>query len=173
MDLAKSSPSTTTSTGIAGDYIVFHQLSFTGTGVTCSNCNTAAPRTVNAITELYKIKDGLSNTVLLSEQAGRPTYYIGRQAQASNSSMTNPKFWGCWASYQSVQAQGWNAALPPAAGGIYTMNRSNSQGVYSFHDGGTNFGLCDGSVRFISEEIDIKIMMALYTCDGGETIETF
>ncbi|MCE9554447.1 MAG: DUF1559 domain-containing protein [Planctomycetes bacterium] len=173
MDLAKSSPTTTTSTGYAGDYVVFHQLLFTGTGVTCTGCTTAAPKDVNSVTRLNKIKDGLSNTILLAEQAGRPTYYIGRTAQASNTSMTNPKFWGCWAAYQSVQAQGWNAALPPAAGGIFTMNRSNSQGVYSFHNGGGNFGLCDGSVRLISEEIDIKIMMALYTADGGESIGTY
>ncbi|MCE9548200.1 MAG: DUF1559 domain-containing protein [Planctomycetia bacterium] len=167
MDVSLST--TTTSTGYAGDYVVFHQLSYTGTGVTCTGCSTAAPQAVNSMTYPYQIKDGLSNTILMAEQAGRPVYYIDRQAQASNTSMTNPKFWGCWAAYQSVQAQGWSAAATPATGGIVPMNRTNSQGVYSFHNAGANFGFCDGSVRFISDQISVQLLLALCTRDGKES----
>lgn len=162
---------TTTSTGVAGDYVVFHQISVTGTGVTCSPCNTAAPKEANALTPISAILDGTSNTIWMSEQAGRPTYYIGRQAQPSNTAMTNPKFWGAWSSYQSVTAQGWNSAIPPGAGGVHAMNWSNSQGVYSFHVGGAHFGFCDGSVRFLAETISMQSLIAQWTRDGGEVID--
>ncbi|MBA4029566.1 MAG: prepilin-type cleavage/methylation domain-containing protein [Planctomyces sp.] len=163
-----SGGATPTATGIASDYVAFHQITTTGTGATCTLCNTAAPKTAGTVTPFRQITDGLSNTIYLAEQAGRPNYYIGRELQASNAGMTNPLFWGCWASYQSVTAQGWNAATPPGAGGVYAMNRSNSQGVYSFHTGGAVFGLCDGSVRFISENTSMITLIALWTRDEGD-----
>lgn len=159
---------TQTSTGLAGDYVVFHQISTTGTGATCTQCNTAAPKTVGAITPIAAITDGTSNTIMMSEQAGRPDYYIGRVKQSSQTGMTNPMFWGCWAAYQSVTAQGFNNAASPAAGGVYAMNRSNSQGVYSFHFGGAFFGFCDGRVRFMSENTSLVTLVALWTRDEGD-----
>ena len=167
MNLSSGS-TTATSTGIAGDYVVFHQITTTGTGAACVACNTAAPKTAGTVTPISSITDGTSNTILMSEQAGRPDYYIGRTKQVSNSAMTNPLFWGGWASYQSVTAQGWNGATPPAAGGARAMNWSNSQGVYSFHVGGAQFGLCDGSVRLISENVSLKTLIALWTRDDGD-----
>ncbi|MDB5385415.1 MAG: hypothetical protein JWM11_1061, partial [Planctomycetaceae bacterium] len=77
-------------------------------------------------------------------------------------------FWGGWASYQSVTGQGWNAAIPPAAGGVHAMNWSNSQGVYSFHVGGAMFGMCDGSVRFVSENVALSTLVMLWTRDEGD-----
>lgn len=167
MDLANAGQPVT-SQGIASDYVVFHQITATGSGATCSPCNTAAPKTAGTVTPIRSITDGTSNTIMMAEQAGRPDYYIGRVKQASNSGMTNPTFWGGWASYQSVTGQGWNGANPPAAGGVNAMNWSNSQGVYSFHTGGAMFGLCDGSVRFLSENIALSTLVALWTRDDGD-----
>jgi len=166
MDLSLST--TTTSTGYASDYVVFHQITTTGTGATCTLCNTAAPKTAGTVTPIAAITDGLSNTIMMAEQAGRPNYYIGRTQQATNSGLTNPKFWGGWASYQSVTGQGWNASLPPGAGGVHAMNWSNSQGVYSFHSGGAMFGMCDGSVRFVNENMSLVTLVALWTRDEGD-----
>ena len=168
-----SSGTTTTSTGIAGDYVVFHQITTTGSGATCINCNTAAPKTAGTVTPISSITDGLSNTVMMSEQAGRPDYYIGRDKQATTSGLTNPKFWGCWAAYQSVTFQGWNASTPPGAGGTYSMNRSNSQGIYSFHQSGAMFGMCDGSARFVSESVPMAILIGLATRNDGEVTKEF
>ncbi len=42
------------------------------------------------------------------------------------------------------------------------------RGWGSFHAGGMNFAVCDGSVRFIPETIDIEVFAQLSTIGGGE-----
>jgi prepilin-type N-terminal cleavage/methylation domain len=44
---------------------------------------------------------------------------------------------------------------------------------YSFHTGGAHFGLGDGSVRFISENINFATFIALATPAGGEVVGEF
>jgi len=46
-------------------------------------------------------------------------------------------------------------------------------GPGSFHDGGVHILLCDGAVRFLSENINIPLFRALSTPRGGETIGEF
>ena len=41
----------------------------------------------------------------------------------------------------------------------------------SMHPGGVNSGLCDGSVRFVGENIPLDIWMAMGSPDGGESID--
>jgi prepilin-type N-terminal cleavage/methylation domain-containing protein/prepilin-type processing-associated H-X9-DG protein len=43
----------------------------------------------------------------------------------------------------------------------------------SFHKGGVNFAFGDGSVKFIPDEIDTKIYLALGSRNGEETVEGF
>lgn len=43
-------------------------------------------------------------------------------------------------------------------------------GFMSRHPGGANFAFCDGSQRFIDEQIDLDIYRAYATIDGGEVI---
>lgn len=40
----------------------------------------------------------------------------------------------------------------------------------SLHPGGVNAGMCDGSVRFVSQEISVKIWQYLATPTGGEIV---
>jgi prepilin-type processing-associated H-X9-DG protein len=40
----------------------------------------------------------------------------------------------------------------------------------SYHPGGVNIMMCDGSVQFVSEHIDRKVLDAMATRDGRETI---
>jgi prepilin-type processing-associated H-X9-DG protein len=44
-------------------------------------------------------------------------------------------------------------------------------GAYgSMHTGGTNVAFCDGSARFLSENIDLQVFRSLGTRSGGEVV---
>ena len=48
------------------------------------------------------------------------------------------------------------------------VNESNSVGMFSFHGGGANIGIADGSVRFLSDSTDFETLAKLYgRSDGG------
>jgi prepilin-type processing-associated H-X9-DG protein len=48
---------------------------------------------------------------------------------------------------------------------------NNKEGrVGSFHPGGANTALFDGSVRFLSNSIPKETLKALGTCNGGERV---
>ena len=46
-------------------------------------------------------------------------------------------------------------------------------GPRSFHKGGANVGMADGSVRLISDSIDTPLHRALHSCDGREVVGDF
>jgi hypothetical protein len=50
------------------------------------------------------------------------------------------------------------------------MNASNDNEVFSFHTGGSNVAMGDGSVRFITQSTDIKTLAAIVTAHGGEVV---
>src|SRR5690606_29817033 len=55
--------------------------------------------------------------------------------------------------------------------GIFDPNWTRS--FRSDHQGGVQFALTDGSVHFISEDIDAAVLDALATRNGGEVIGEF
>jgi len=103
---------------------------------------------------LGKAIDGSSNTLLLGEVTQRKNG-LG-------------SWWTC-------QLGGWPVAS--TATGINWPGRthpySNSEAFASYHEGGSQFCLADGSVRFISENIDLKTLGALGSRAGGETVGEF
>ena len=52
--------------------------------------------------------------------------------------------------------------------GPCAINCTNDREVYSFHTGGVNACLADGSVRFIRQSIAAATWAGLYTRSGGE-----
>jgi prepilin-type processing-associated H-X9-DG protein len=54
--------------------------------------------------------------------------------------------------------------------GPCVVNCTNSQNVYSFHNGGANVLFADGSVKFMRASIDINVLVALMTRANGEII---
>ncbi|MFG0288431.1 MAG: H-X9-DG-CTERM domain-containing protein, partial [Rhodopirellula sp. JB044] len=47
------------------------------------------------------------------------------------------------------------------------------QEFHSYHPGGSNFLMVDGSVRFVTEQLDLKTFAALLSRRGGEPIPAF
>ena len=50
------------------------------------------------------------------------------------------------------------------------MNRRNDNEPYSFHPGGSNFLFADGHISFLSESIDYRTALGLFTRSGGEIL---
>ena len=115
------------------------------------------------------ITDGTSNTLLVSELAGRPDHWIMGRKQADNSTLRFPIWWGPWASYNSCIYKTWsNDGLTP--GGFCTINCNNSWGIYAFHTGGANAVFVDGSVHFLRVGLSRDVFAGLVTRAGGEVI---
>src|SRR5262249_27254726 len=104
----------------------------------------------NEMTRLAAITDGTSNTILLTEDAGRP-----RQWRAGRPGPDQTVFGGPWGAYNSgVMLQG---ASPDGATrpGQCAINCTNEREVYSFHPGGANAVFADGSVHFLNAGMSI------------------
>jgi prepilin-type processing-associated H-X9-DG protein len=104
------------------------------------------------------VTDGLTHSFLLFECGGRPTIYQGRRE--TNTEVSG----GEWASIDN-----W-FVVHDLCGGNQLMNCNNNNEIYSFHNGGCNFTMGDGSVQFVQETISPTIFCALFTRNGDELI---
>jgi prepilin-type N-terminal cleavage/methylation domain-containing protein/prepilin-type processing-associated H-X9-DG protein len=119
---------------------------------------------VNHTTRLADILDGASNTIMMAECAGRPQLWQGRKPV--------PNVWltgGPWASRGLLWGRG-AIADGTAFYGTCAINCTNDREVYSFHPGGANVVLADGSLHFLEATIDIRVFARLATRAGGEVV---
>jgi prepilin-type N-terminal cleavage/methylation domain-containing protein/prepilin-type processing-associated H-X9-DG protein len=120
--------------------------------------------TQNYLTRLADITDGSSQTILVTEDAGRPTLWRAGRPVAG----IYPKY-PAWVGGTFTMGQGssYDGATKP---GPCAINCTNDQEVYSFHPGGANAVFADGSVHFLKASIDIRVFAALVTRAGGEVV---
>tara|TARA_R110002073_G_scaffold60209_22_gene151304 strand:- start:8010 stop:9023 length:1014 start_codon:yes stop_codon:yes gene_type:complete len=131
---------------------------------------------------LSDVIDGLSNTLLVVECAGRPELFqngrlVGDGASpktwSGSSSVTRPfPTGGVWASHnKGFTVDGalpdGNTAIRP---GSCSINCSNDNEVYSFHVGGAQTLVADGSVRFLTSSLPIDQLVALVSRNGHEVV---
>jgi prepilin-type N-terminal cleavage/methylation domain-containing protein/prepilin-type processing-associated H-X9-DG protein len=157
-------------------------------------------------TRIAECTDGLSNTIAISEDAGRDETFIPAYTQYSTGggkAYTGPTYFGVpqpgdtrgrGVYSPTVPRRYWRWAEPDAGFGVSSVpNNSyrpmkeassyqtypgtlgtagNSAGandeLFSFHSGGVNCLLGDGSVRFIKSTINYVILRKLITLAGGE-----
>ncbi|WP_153557457.1 DUF1559 domain-containing protein [Roseimaritima sediminicola] len=132
----------------------------------------------NEARQFRDVIDGLSQTILQYESAGRAELYVrGRRATA-------PAWWSSeFRAWPGHFNSGWiypyQVDVDPSTGdpsvtwfvGNEIINLSNLYGApYAFHPGGMQVSLADGSVQFITEHIDIEVLSALTSIDGGEVV---
>jgi prepilin-type N-terminal cleavage/methylation domain-containing protein len=131
--------------------------------------------------KIRDITDGTSNTILVGEQASKNVLYRGRtpiplsDPEAIAQSLTGS---GAWADV--FKGDTWvNGRLYDGEsgtdGGPCAINCSNARtaGLYAWHDGGAQITLCDGSSRFISQNISAWVLFSLITSRGGEVMGEF
>lgn len=116
---------------------------------------------------MHSIIDGSSSTLMLGE------YH-------TQTSVRRGTFWAySYTSYNSSDISiGQPRTLIPdydrcvAIGGAGGSNACK-RGWGSFHIGGIHFALCDGSVRFISTNINMNTLASMATVQGSEVVGTF
>ena len=122
--------------------------------------------------KLSRITDGTSKTLLMSEVL-----------QGENSDIRGLTWWGDGAGFSTYLAP--NSSLPDVS--VYasycdvtendlrpcvqqTHANPEMYGARSKHPGGVNVALCDSSVRFVNDSIDLDAWRALSTTHGAEII---
>ena len=118
------------------------------------------------------VSDGLSNTILFGELAGRQKLYFRGKPKPGNSladgGLTLNSFYGD--ANTARQLRGYSGAdiTNPGQEGCSTLNVYNENGLYSFHTGGVQVAMGDGSIHFLSESVSAGVFAGLVTRDGGE-----
>jgi prepilin-type N-terminal cleavage/methylation domain-containing protein/prepilin-type processing-associated H-X9-DG protein len=125
--------------------------------------------------KIADITDGTSNTLCLSEVVAGPN---------SGSDYRGFSWWGGGAGFVTYQTPNNPSATDVMTGSgcgtpmvpnrfpcttTSTSTLPRMQLARSRHTGGVNAALCDGSVRFIRDTIDLATWRALGTAQGGET----
>ena len=122
------------------------------------------------------VTDGSSNTLLIGESSTDPLFVKDGQAM---------DYWQLGAPQTGTWVPGENGGTEFSEGIASAGPRINSyldQSISgavmevsfgSYHTGGATLGLADGSVRFISESVDIQTYRALGTRQGEEVVSDF
>jgi prepilin-type processing-associated H-X9-DG protein len=120
--------------------------------------------TKNYLTRISDITDGTSQTILVTEHAGRPTLWRAGHPVPGIYAVS-----AAWVGSTLTFGQGssCDGATKP---GPCAINCTNNREVYSFHPGGANAVLADGSVHFLQASIDIRVFAGLATRAGGEVV---
>jgi len=125
----------------------------------------------NSKTQIRDVIDGTSNTFMLAEskyglnpQSRGDGIHAGWASGTALNSSGNP--------YTQVAALDQINSIPGHAGTQDTISKF-SRLFGSFHVGGCHVTLADGSVRFISENIDINTYYILAQCADGQVVGEF
>jgi prepilin-type N-terminal cleavage/methylation domain-containing protein/prepilin-type processing-associated H-X9-DG protein len=123
------------------------------------------------------ITDGSSNTMVVSEVAGRPNVYnrLRQIVPFPPLNKTEGAGWG-----DPFNGENWMSGStfdgnPAAPSGPCLINCTNVNGrnLYAFHTGGVNILMGDGSVRFLSESTATRVVVFLITSQRGEVVPNF
>jgi prepilin-type N-terminal cleavage/methylation domain-containing protein len=119
------------------------------------------------------LSDGTSNTLLVTEAAGRPSVYLrNRQKSTTPVPLTEGAGWG-----DPFNGENWPAGAPydgnpalPSGPCLINCNNITGRSFYSFHTGGLNALVGDGSVRFLRESASTRFVAFMITAQRGEVL---
>ena len=120
------------------------------------------------VTELSKITDGTSKTLMLVECAGRPSVYVTTTVVSGTTNQSTG--WADNLGPFKLDPMNPNGTKGAAANTGVAMNATNDGECYSFHAGGINTVFCDGSTRYIADNVELKVFCAAVTRAGNEQV---
>lgn len=128
--------------------------------------------TVNECKGMRDVTDGTSNTIIVSEQSGQvrktdltSNYYGGWSGARHNATLAASSCSDLWQTGATCIRQPPNSQIDDP--GNRNPYRNNTT-INSFHPGGLQVVLCDGSVQFLSNSIDFQILKALAIRSDGQ-----
>ncbi len=132
-----------------------------------SHSNPIGVMRVNEMCRFANITDGLSNTLVIGECAGRPGQYRTRGKKLSGMQSD-----GGWADRNNEYILHGFTADGNTNPGSCPMNCTNNNELYSFHPGGVLVILGDASIPFLATNTDIRVVARMITRQGGEATNT-
>jgi prepilin-type processing-associated H-X9-DG protein len=172
----------------SSDYTVVYTVDSTGYCTDIENANLASiRRPLDSLvgmlddkgTTTSSVADGLSHTIMFIESAGRPFIYrngevvgelVDDNAQGRYIHWASRDLFSIFGKFGTSSDCKMTSAIncentSDLGGGVY-----NNQ-IYSFHNGGANIVLGDGSVTFMSETTDPDVVVSLITRNAGDKVE--
>lgn len=136
--------------------------------------------------KLNEFFDGLSNTILLAEAAGRPSVWVNGRNVINPRDASLGQYveegWG-WADLQDAfsldganefglpNSTSGNSPFNVTVRGNCLINCTNDGEIYSFHVGGAHSLRADGSVQFLNAQMDGLTLIALMTKNLRDRVE--
>ena len=124
------------------------------------------------------VTDGLSNTLMVVEST-----YVTSTTGSSSRRTTAPTAFNDWPIWigapgggndETVRTNGRTNSPINATVNFNTMYfANNDDNAFSYHTGGAQMALCDGSVRFISENVAIEVLCNLFSYKDGNPLGEF
>jgi len=155
------------------------------------NCNARTNGMLKqGMTRIGEVYDGLSNTMLITEDAGRDArflsghseYYISPVLTQMRPVPPGPRRMWRWAEPDSgiVSSMPINNKATPSHEATFYPQTGTSQNsgagaddeIFGFHPGGVNVLFGDGSVKFVKESLNIITQRSLITLNGSEVISS-
>jgi prepilin-type N-terminal cleavage/methylation domain-containing protein/prepilin-type processing-associated H-X9-DG protein len=168
-------------------------------GIFYSTGSMAVPATAKKAVRIADIRDGLTNTLLLGERrhadGNWDSWLIAPFVPAPTPALLPMTHYGVWApagphgiadvtlsSFVTINYGHPTVYVPPPPtfppippppipwSGWVTYYEARLSAYGSFHAGGANFAMADGSVHFVRDSIPLATLQALSTRIGGEIV---
>lgn len=110
--------------------------------------------------------DGASNQLVVAEDAGRPGHLLTGKRRRSG--RITGAGWADRDNGFTVHGASFDGLSAP---GPCPLNCTNANEIYSFHSGGAQTLFGDGSVRFLSEQVEMRVVATAISRAAGDLSE--